>query len=139
MITRKNRGFSLIEFLVCATLVLLLAGILFGKGCANLSHGTGQKIGQVVKFSKQGLFNDTWEGQLIRGGLSDGSGAIGTQPFNFTVEDEDLVAMVSKCMEEQTEVVIDYTIEGLYSPFRSESGGNFLTNIKPAKKPPQKK
>lgn len=126
-------GFTLIELLV----VIAILGILstsVGGFYVNTSHGDGEKIGQIVKLSKQGLINQTWEGQLIRGGMNGGSGAFGTVPFNFTVESDDLVAKVKQYMQNQTEVLVAYRIEGIYSPFRSESRGHFLTNIEPAQK-----
>jgi hypothetical protein len=93
----------------------------------------------VVKLSKQGLASDTWEAQLIRGGINNGSGSFGTTPFDFTVEGDELVEKVKQLMESQAEVVIEYRIEGVYSPFRSESHGNFLVSIEPAKKEPAEK
>ena len=118
------------------TLLTVAAAALGLGGCGvNLSHGDGDKIGQVIKLSKQGLFVDTWEGQIIRGGMSDGSGGFGVQPFDFTVESDELAAKVRGFMETQAEVVIKYRIEGVYSPFRSERSGPFLVSIEPAKKP----
>lgn len=132
-----NSAFTLVELLVVVAILLLLAAIVVGSmgtGCVNVSHGKGEKIGQVVKFSQQGFIRDTWEGQLIRGGMSGGSGSFGTVPFNFTVEGSGLVKKVQEYMRDQTEVVITYRIEGVYSPFRSESSGHFLIGVEPAKK-----
>lgn len=132
------KGIALIEVLITFAIVgMLLTIIVGGHGCANASHGNGEKIGQVVKLSKQGFVRATWEGQLIRGGMSGGSGTLGTVPFDFTVEGEELVKKVQAYMRDQTEVIISYRIEGLYSPFRSESGGHFLISIEPVK--PEKK
>lgn len=100
----------------------------------NPSNGDGTKIGQVIKLSKQGMFNKTWEGQLIRGGLNGGNGGFGTQPFNFTIEGNELAAKVEGLMESNVEVKIQYNIAGIYSAFRSESSGHFLKTIEPLKK-----
>jgi hypothetical protein len=104
-------------------------------GCGvNLNPGTGEKIGQVVRLNYTGMLCDTWEGELIRGGFSDGSGAMGTAPFHFTVprQDDNLVNLVKAAMRTQTEVSITYAIEGIYSACRSE-GGQFLTSVKASK------
>lgn len=130
----KSRGTSLVELLIVLSILLILLALLSTGGCVNFSNGEGQKIGQVVKFSREGFVNDTWEGQIIRGGMNQGSGAFGTVPFDFTVEGNDLVNKVEKCMNEQTEVVIRYRIEGFYSPFRSKSRGHFLVSIESLKK-----
>ena len=100
----------------------------------NTSPGTGEKIGQLVKVGQEGMFYDTWEGQLIRGGMVDGSGSIGVKPFNFTIENEELVKLAQQYMKNQTEVVVRYRIEGWYGRSRTESEGVFLTGIEPLKK-----
>lgn len=113
---------------------LAVLALVPGCGC-NIDHpGQGQKIGQVVKVSYGGVLRDTWEGQIIRGGLSGGSGSIGTAPFDFTVEDQKLVPILQGYMSNQTEVIITYRVEGIYSAFRSDSGGHFLLSVEPAKK-----
>lgn len=114
--------------------VLAVLSIIGLTGCGvNFSHGEGDKIGQIVKFSRQGFVVDTWEGQLIRGGLTNGSGGFGVTPFDFTVEDERLVEAVHKALENQTEVIIHYRVEGVFfSLFRTESWGRFLVSIKPS-------
>src|SRR5882724_7912683 len=106
---RTSVGFTLIELLVVVAMVAIVFGIA-GTSCdspgINISHGTGTKIGQIVKLSKQGWSRKTWEGQLIRGGMSDGSGSFGTTPFDFTVENEEMSKVVDKYMRDQVEVVI---------------------------------
>jgi hypothetical protein len=117
-----------------AILVLPLL-LVFLAGCGvNGTRGTGEKIGQVVKLSKQGFFVQTWEGQLIRGGMTDGSGTVGMKPFEFTVESDAMAKEVLEAMKNQTEVTITYRIEGLYSVLRTDSSGHFLTGITPVKK-----
>lgn len=118
-----------------ASLIVLVLAVFISVGCnVNLSPGTGEKIGQVVKLSQQGLFCKTWEGQLIRGGMSGGSGAFGTVPFDFTIENDEMAKKTQEFMQNQTEVVIKYRMEGLYAWCRSESWGHFLTSIESAKK-----
>jgi hypothetical protein len=118
------------------SLIASLFVLAFVPGCGcNIHHpGKGQKIGQIVKLSYGGVFRDTWEGQLIRGGLSDGSGTVGIAPFDFTVEDKALIPIIQGYMSNQTEVIITYQTEGIYSVLRSNSGGDFLLSIQPAKK-----
>jgi|GEM_PF-2749993 len=115
--------------------VVALVLLVFFAGCGiNTDPGSGEKIGQIVKVSKEGMFFDTQEAQLIRGGLTSGSGAFGTVPFNFTIEDEALVKKVQEYMQNQREVIIKYRIEGIYSRSRSGSHGHFLISIEPAVK-----
>ncbi|MEI6057916.1 MAG: type II secretion system protein [bacterium] len=131
---KNNSGFELIELLVVLAVIAMVAVcIVLVMVRINFSHGSGEKIGQVVKFSKQGFISDTWEGQLIRGGMNGGSGSFGTVPFDFTVEGEEMAKIVKQCMHDQTEVIVVYRIEGIYSAFRSESEGHFLATITPLK------
>jgi len=115
--------------------IIVLALLVCFAGCGvNTSPGDGEKIGQIVKVSHEGVFANTWEAQLIRGGLTGGTGAFGTVPFDFTIEDEATVKKVQMYMQNQTEVIIKYRIEGIYSRFRSGSSGYFLVSIEPAAK-----
>ena len=119
--------------LSCA-LVLVALG---ATGCStNESPGTGEKIGQIVKLSKQGLLCKTWEGQIIRGGMSGGSGAFGTVPFDFTIESDEMAQKATEYMQNQTEVLINYRMELVYALCRSDSSGHFVTSIEPAPKEP---
>jgi hypothetical protein len=113
--------------------VLILALSFVGCG-VNTSPGNGEKIGQIVKISKQGMMSHTWEAQLIRGGMNGGSGSFGTVPFDFTIENDADAEKATQFMQNQTEVVIHYRMEGIYSSFRTESDGHFLVSIEPAKK-----
>lgn len=113
--------------------LVLTIGCLILPGCGfNCSPGTGSKVGQVVKISNQGLQAKTWEAQLIRGGLNGGSGTFGTTPFDFTIENNDQAKQVQEYMDKQTEVIITYRMEGIYSLWRTESEGHFLETIRPA-------
>ena len=118
-----------------ALAVMLVSANFFISGCGiNGNPGTGEKIGSVVRVSQQGVIVKTWEGQLIRGGMSGGNGSFGTVPFDFTIENEEMAKKTQEYMENQTEVLIKYRTEFMYSLTRSDSGGDFLTSIEPVKK-----
>jgi hypothetical protein len=89
--------------------------------------GNGEKIGIITKLAKTGAFCKTWEGQIVRGGLSGGSGVMGA-PFDFTVESDELAKKVQDIMDKQQEVKISYHVEGA-TFCRSDSEDHFLTNI----------
>lgn len=103
-------------------------------GCmCSTSPGNGEKIGQVVKLSKVGVVCDTWEGQLIRGGMSQGSGGFGVTPFDFTISDDrqDLAEKTQKYMEKQVEVKIKYHTSGITSICSNATENHFLVDITP--------
>jgi hypothetical protein len=102
--------------------------------CHKSSPGKGQKVGQIVKINHQGFMFKTDEAELIRGGLTDGSGAIGSAPFDFTIDDKDLLAKAKEYMQNQTEVLITYKISYVYLSINSENQGIYLLDIQPVKK-----
>lgn len=108
--------------------ILTAAAALSLTSCGLQSPGNGEKVGQIVRLSKHGIFNETWEAQIIRGGFNNGSGVNG-MAFDFTIQDENVVYLVREYMDNQKEVKIKYNTEGFYSLFRSDSGGDFLTSI----------
>lgn len=111
--------------------MIMLMGVLMLTGCWDT--GGGEKIGVITRINKVGAFCKTWEGEIIRGGINNGTGAMGTA-FHFTIEnDPALVKKVQDAMEHQTEVKISYRSEGITfcrSESEDERGRNvFLTGI----------
>jgi len=97
-------------------------------GCWNT--GTGEKVGTIIRLEKTGVFCQTWEAELIRGGLANGSGGFSTL-FHFTIENRpDLVAKVQTYINQQTEVKVRYRGEGV-TFCRSDSDNYFLTDVVP--------
>ena len=89
----------------------------------------GQKIGRIVKLADEGLFYKTCEGELIRGGLIDGSGSMGTS-FHFVIENERLKNMAYDALYGQYEVIITYRSELFSSLTRSQcSEPHFVIDI----------
>lgn len=130
---KKQKGFNLTDFMIVIALIGALASVIMDRKI-NISPGNGEKVGQIVLLDHRGLFNQTWEGQLIRGGVTNGSEAFGMTPFNFTIEEPSLQAKVDQYRKGNTEVNITYRIEGICKPTRSESKCTFLTGIEPVKK-----
>lgn len=108
-------------FMACSLLLL--------SSCTLNTPTKGQKIGRIVKLADEGLFSTTTEGQLLRGGLVDGSGSMGGS-FEFTIESPSLKIMADKYLNNQKEVVIDYYTPFVSCVFRSEQmTPHFITNI----------
>lgn len=78
------------------------------SGCLCATPTKGEKVGQIIRLQEEGMFNTTTEGQLLRGGLSSGSGAMGVVPFDFTIQDQRLVDIAKKAMVENKEVKVTY-------------------------------
>ncbi len=109
-------------------LLSALSSVLFSlaaTGCWDT--GQGEKIGVITKVAKKGVLCQTWEGQIVRGGLSGGNGAFGAA-FDFTIESDELASKVQDAMNKQQEVKIFYKTEGV-TFCRSESQDHFLTKM----------
>ena len=115
----------LISIAICAFATCASCG-------ANTSPGDGEKVGQIVKLARVGMISKTWEGEIVRGGFQGAAGVNG-QSFDFTVEGDSLADVVRQYMEAQREVRIRYRTEGIFSSFRTESGGHFLASIEPTR------
>lgn len=119
-----------------STIVAALLIACLATACGLNTPAEGEKIGTIVRVQRSGVLTKTWEGQLIRGGMNNGSGVMGIAPFHFTIEDPKLLTAVQAAMEHQTEVLVTYRDEGIYSFSRSDSGGTFLLSIRPYLQPP---
>lgn len=112
-----------------ATRASVVLACVMAVGCGmHPQPGTGEKIGQIVRIERTGIFCQTWEAQIIRGGLSQGSGTMGAA-FGFTVNSAALADAVTKAMRDQSEVLIRYRSRTFYSLCSSDSGGVFLESI----------
>lgn len=111
----------------CAVLLFVLVG------CGIGNPGEGEKVGQIVRVNRHGLFCKTWEAQIMRGGFNNGTGASGAA-FDFTIGDESQARKLQEYMENQTEIVLHYRSQFLYTLCSTESGGDFLVSAAPVAK-----
>lgn len=113
-------------------LFTLMAFAIFSGCYYNGQAGSGQKIGTIVKVSQEGVLFNTFEAQLIRGGMNGGSGAFGVQPFDFTIEDPTLLKACEGYMQSNVEVVVTYRKPVIGGCGTTESGA-FAVSVKPVK------
>jgi hypothetical protein len=105
-------------------LITALSITLTGCGdCGNESH-----VGSVVKLGKTGAFCKTWEAEIVRGGLNNGSGGVSVTAFSFTIEDERLVQLVQDALDKQYEIKVEAHDEAM-TMCRSDSSDRFATTI----------
>jgi len=73
---------------------------------------TGERVGQIIKLSKGGLFYKTWEAEILKGGMANGSGGF-AKPLNFTIPNKDktLLSQVQYAMDSGKQVVLYYHTE----------------------------
>lgn len=111
---------------------LLIIALCFSLGGCGYVTGSGQKVGTVIKLAKEGVIFKTWEAEIVRGGMSNGSGGFSTTPFFFTIDDETMLQKVQAAFDSQKEIKIHYKTRKYFFPTNSECNGggcNFLTGI----------
>ena len=108
--------------------VLLILPFVFLQAC-GWQTASGTKVGTVIKLSQQGAFHSTWEGELIRGGMANGSGAFSITPLHFTVDNPSMLPAVQDALDKQYEVEVTY-VKYAWAPWSSDNTGFFLRSIK---------
>lgn len=111
------------------TLAVFVAAM-FLTGC-GVNTGRGEKVGTIIKLAQEGVFNKTWEAEIVRGGMNNGTGAFSTTPLHLTITDPDTVAKAQDAFEKQYEVKVKY-VSTLMAPWSSQSQENkFAVDIQP--------
>ena len=64
--------------------LLLVGGVLYYVSFGAYSDGT--RVGSLVKLSRKGYVFKTYEGQLMVGGMSDGTGTFNSTTWDFSVD-----------------------------------------------------
>lgn len=96
--------------------IIVLASLLVA-GCWETENG--QKSGVLVKVTKQGMYWGTYEGELVRGGFDDGSGANGKAfDFSFGAFESSLVKQAREYMQKGHPVTIYYKCEAWVASWR---------------------
>ena len=70
----------------------------------------GERVGQIIKLSQGGILFKTYEGELIKGGMSNGSGGFAA-PLNFTIKNPLLLQQAKTALLNGKEVVVYYHTE----------------------------
>ena len=104
--------------LIIKSLLTIFIGLIL-HSCTISRPSRGKKIGRIVKLAREGVFCETMEGELIRGGIVDGSGSMGTS-FKFTIEDSETKIIAYEAFENQQEVIVYYECELITGCWRSE-------------------
>src|SRR5690606_5445213 len=97
----------MITFVIVVGVSCSMALLLMPFGSVNLQRISGEKIGIFTKINEQGTIYRTHEGQIIRGGINQGSGSFG-QTFDFTIPDE-MLLNAHNALDSQKEVKIYYS------------------------------
>jgi len=74
------------KWIILSILLLLIVGALYYVTFGYYSDGT--RVGSLVKMSRRGWIFKTYEGQLLVGGMTDGTGTMSSSMWEFSVDDD---------------------------------------------------
>ncbi len=98
------------------------------------SPTSGVKRGVVVKLAEEGIFVKTQEAELIRGGLTNGSGVAGGEVFTFTVSDPEVLQQIRQALDTGEEIEIKYERPLFSVPLSRQIMSNpFVTSVIPVR------
>ncbi len=86
------------KWLFLVVFFLIVGGIFYYVTFGYYSDGT--RVGSLVKLSRKGYVFKTYEGQLMVGGMSDGTGTFNSTTWDFSVDDDN-EAVVNALNESQ--------------------------------------
>jgi hypothetical protein len=109
------------------TIAIAAIALLTLASCEHYSDGN--RAGVIQKFSKKGVVNKTWEGEL----MMSTPGVIGATAWEFSVEDQAVADSINAHLSERVEVTYHqvYHFKNL-GKYRGETD-YFVTAVKPIK------
>lgn len=121
-----KRAFTLIELLIVLAIICLILGLLFG-GVSGCSKSDGLRKGTLTKFSHKGLIWNSWEGELVMGGLRSGAnGGSSANVWAFSIRRDNpneatLVETLQKALEQDRPVTIRYHQRWVTAPWQADT------------------
>jgi hypothetical protein len=115
-------------------MVVMVLGMLLLGGCINYS--SGERVGQIVKFSHKGVVWKTWEGQMNLGGTMQSSDGVVPTIFEFSLDNSNhydvdnaaIRATIETCLNTAVRCKIHYEQELFSGLWRSETS-YFVTSV----------
>lgn len=113
----KNKGFTLIELLVCLAIISILASMIF-LGTGGCSVSDGFRVGTISKFTNKGIFNKSWEGELVMGGVVN-KGGLGmvANLWRFSTLNKEMADKINQAASSGKRVKIIYKQTFFRNPF----------------------
>lgn len=113
----KNKGFTLIKGLVCFAILSILFAIVLG-GISGCSVSDGFRVGTISKFTNKGLFNKSWEGELVMGGVVNrGESGMVANLWRFSTLNKEMVDKINQAASSGKRVKIIYKQTFFRNPF----------------------
>lgn len=131
----KQRGMTVIEAMIAVLALAALVAVPSCVGCKR-DYSAGKRAGVIVKFSKRGLFVQSYEGTMHVGNAATATGAA---TWDFSVADSDdnrsLINQIGAAQNSGVPVLISYR-QWAWSPFWIDTSYEATSLDQPAKAQP---
>lgn len=116
------------KWIVLLILLLLVGGGLYYATFGYYSDGT--RVGSLVKLSRKGYIFKTYEGELMVGGMSDGTGTFNSTNWMFSVDDnnQQVVNALNESQRTGQRVALHYEEKFFQLPWNGDTK-YFVTSV----------
>jgi hypothetical protein len=86
-------------------IILLVLLLIVGAGLYYVTFGyysDGTRVGSLTKLSRKGFIFKTQEGQLMVGGMTDGTGTMNSSTWEFSVDDDNKAVVDALVQSQKT-------------------------------------
>lgn len=109
------------KWIIVIIFFLIVGSIIYYISFGSFSDGT--RVGSLVKLSRRGYVFKTYEGQLMVGGMSDGTGTFNSTTWDFSVHDSNKEAIEALNLSQRTgqRIAVHYEEKFFKLPWNGET------------------
>lgn len=106
--------------------IFLLTSLISLSGCYETE--SGRIKGTINLVTREGIFFKTYNCEVVKGGLEDGTGNIG-KTMEFNIEKKYLVHKANALLKDRKNITIQYHKEAICAPWRGDMRAYFIDDI----------
>jgi hypothetical protein len=106
---KNYKAFTLVAALIWIGIIATVLSVVIPLLTNGLSISDGARVGNITKFSRKGLINKSYEGEMNLGGLKAGqNNNIQANIWQFTVTDPAVIDQINKAVDADKRVKLNY-------------------------------
>jgi hypothetical protein len=106
---KNYKAFTLVTALIWIGIIATVLSVVIPLLTNGLSISDGARVGNITKFSRKGLINKSYEGEMNLGGLKAGqNNNIQANIWQFTVTDPAVIDQINKAVDADKRVKLNY-------------------------------
>ncbi len=116
------------KWIILLVLLLIVGGVLYYATFGYYSDGT--RVGSLTKLSRRGWIFKTHEGQLMVGGMTEGTGSLNSTMWEFSVDDDNsaVIAALEQSQKTGQRVSLHYEEKFFQLPWNGDTK-YFVTGV----------